>query len=170
MAEKLKCSNCDKYATVHLTQIVNNKIHKVDLCESCAQKKGVTDPQGFSLAELLTKDSMSASTAGAQQSCPECGISSMEVRNTGRLGCAKCFSVFELTLRPLLEDMHMGTTHHGKVPEFSFSRLQNVAELDGLRDALAQAIEQEAYEDAAKYRDRIHLIEVASKAEEARSS
>jgi len=34
-------------STVHLTQIVNNKIHKVDLCEECAQAKGVTDPERF---------------------------------------------------------------------------------------------------------------------------
>ena len=52
MAENLKCSHCNNPATVHLTQIVNNKIIKVDLCESCAQAKGVTDPEGFSLADL----------------------------------------------------------------------------------------------------------------------
>jgi hypothetical protein len=43
---------------VHLTQIVNNKVHKVDLCEECAQAKGVTDPSGFSLADLLLKASL----------------------------------------------------------------------------------------------------------------
>ena len=52
MANSLKCDLCSKPATVHLTQIVNNKIHKVDLCEACAQAKGVTDPSGFSLADL----------------------------------------------------------------------------------------------------------------------
>ena len=53
MANPLKCDLCSKPATVHLTQIVNNKVHKVDLCETCAQAKGVTDPSGFSLADLL---------------------------------------------------------------------------------------------------------------------
>ena len=52
MANSLKCDLCSKPATVHLTQIVNSKIHKVDLCEACAQAKGVTDPSGFSLADL----------------------------------------------------------------------------------------------------------------------
>ena len=63
MAENLKCSICNKEATVHLTQIVNNKIHKVDLCESCAQKKGVTDPEGFSLADLLSKTPLTPGSA-----------------------------------------------------------------------------------------------------------
>ena len=58
MASPLKCDLCGKPATVHLTQIVNSKMHKVDLCEACAQAKGVTDPGGFSLADLLLKASM----------------------------------------------------------------------------------------------------------------
>ena len=55
MAENLNCIYCNKHATVHLTQIVNNKIIKVDLCESCAQAKGVTDSEGYSLTDLLSK-------------------------------------------------------------------------------------------------------------------
>ena len=39
MASNLKCDLCSKPATVHLTQIVNNQVHKVDLCEACAQAK-----------------------------------------------------------------------------------------------------------------------------------
>ena len=64
MANPLKCDLCSKSATVHLTQIVNNKVHKVDLCEECAQAKGVTDPSGFSLADLLLKASLNADCDG----------------------------------------------------------------------------------------------------------
>ena len=49
--------NCDvcktKTATVFLTQIVEGKMQKVNLCESCSKEKGVTDPTGFALADLL---------------------------------------------------------------------------------------------------------------------
>lgn len=49
------CSICkEKQATVHLTQIANDKMQKVDLCEECARTKGVNDPTGFSLADLLS--------------------------------------------------------------------------------------------------------------------
>jgi protein arginine kinase activator len=48
------CSICkEKEATVHLTQIAGDKMQKVDLCEDCAKTKGVNDPTGFSLADLL---------------------------------------------------------------------------------------------------------------------
>ena len=48
------CCVCkEKPATVHLTQIAGDKVQKVDLCEDCAKQKGVNDPAGFSLADLL---------------------------------------------------------------------------------------------------------------------
>ena len=43
---------------VHLTQIVNNKMLKVDLCEACASEKGLIGAQvqqGFALADILDK-------------------------------------------------------------------------------------------------------------------
>ena len=50
----MQCQFCNKSpATVHLTQIVEDEMKKLDLCETCAKQKGVTDPTGFSLAELL---------------------------------------------------------------------------------------------------------------------
>jgi protein arginine kinase activator len=48
------CSVCkENKATVHLTQIVGEKMQKVDLCEACSKEKGINDPTGFSLADLL---------------------------------------------------------------------------------------------------------------------
>jgi protein arginine kinase activator len=161
MAENLKCSHCNKPATVHLTQIVNNKIIKVDLCEACAQAKGVTDPEGFSLADLITKSPLTSNSNEPQITCPECGMTTADFRRTGRLGCAACYHSFESLLRPVLVDMHAGTTHKGKVPEVALSRQTSVAELHGLEIALQRAIDAEAYEDAAKYRDQIKAIREA---------
>ena len=51
MAKSVKCCLCDQPATVHLTQIINNKMLKVDLCEACASEKGLIGaqvPQGVS--------------------------------------------------------------------------------------------------------------------------
>ena len=49
--------NCDvcqqQQATVFLTQIVDGQVRKVNLCEQCAGEKGVTDPAGFALADVL---------------------------------------------------------------------------------------------------------------------
>lgn len=166
MAENLKCSHCSNPATVHLTQIVNNKIIKVDLCESCAQAKGVTDSEGFSLADLLHKTSPpSEGVAEPQLECSDCGLTTADFRKTGRLGCASCYSIFTPLVRPVLEDMHAGTHHKGKIPEVALARQTSAAELQGLEDALQRAITEEAYEEAAKYRDQIKAIKDAAEAE-----
>ncbi|MGB0744017.1 MAG: UvrB/UvrC motif-containing protein [Opitutales bacterium] len=162
MGDNLKCNNCDKPATVHLTQIINNKIIKVDLCEECAQAKGVTDPEGFSLADLLNKSQVTAQNEEAQLQCPGCGLQTADFRRTGRLGCSSCFPIFAPLLRPVLEDMHVGTSHTGKVPELALSRQNTMSGLAELERALEQAITEEAYEDAAKYRDEIKSLKEAA--------
>jgi protein arginine kinase activator len=164
MAENLKCSICNKDATVHLTQIVNNKIHKVDLCESCAQKKGVTDPEGFSLADLVA-NTLSPVLTEEQQQCPACGHTTAEFRRTGRLGCAECYKVFHALVLPVLEDMHAGTSHQGKVPQVALSRQSIQMRLKQLKESLARSVADEAYEQAAELRDQIKAIEEAENLE-----
>ena len=160
MAENLKCSMCGEEATVHLTQIVNNKIIKVDLCEACAQAKGVTDPEGFSLADLMNKNDLTPQQSSQPDLvCTDCGMETSDFRKTGRLGCAGCFSVFATVLRPVLEDMHVGVDHKGKVPENAVSRLSVSEKLRTLEAALESAIVEEAYEDAAKCRDEIRELQ-----------
>lgn len=165
MAKNLKCSHCNKLATVHLTQIVNSKIIKVDLCEACAQAKGVTDPEGFSLADLLSKTNLVSEPSEAQLECSECGLTTADFRRTGRLGCASCYQAFAPLVRPVLEDMHAGTEHNGKIPEVAFTRQHSQAELDTLENALQRAIAEEAYEEAARFRDQIQSIKDAAESE-----
>src|SRR5262249_50057915 len=73
------CCICkEKEATVHLTQIAGDKMQKVDLCEECAKTKGVNDPTGFSLADLLlglgASDEIEKAAGGAEIKCPRCGF------------------------------------------------------------------------------------------------
>lgn len=165
MAKNLKCSHCSNPATVHLTQIVNNKIIKVDLCESCAQAKGVTDPESFSLADLLNKTSLVPEKSETRLECAECGLTTADFRRTGRLGCAACYHTFAPLIRPALEDMHADVEHKGKIPEVAFTRQHSKAEIETLENALQRAIAEEAYEDAAKFRDQIQSIKDAAESE-----
>ena len=59
----MKCHHCDNQATVHLTQILNGQMHKMDLCETCAQAKGVTNPENLSISNLMDKVEMEVDTA-----------------------------------------------------------------------------------------------------------
>src|ERR1700681_1008513 len=101
--------NCDvckqKAATVFLTQIVDGKMQKVNLCESCSKEKGVTDPTGFALADLLLGlgKAQEIEKGGASQKCPVCGFSQADFKKTGRLGCCRCYDTFSDALGSLLK-------------------------------------------------------------------
>ena len=162
MANSLKCDLCSKPATVHLTQIVNNKIHKVDLCEACAQAKGVTDPNGFSLADLLLKASLNPEPAPGNLRCEACGFTQQDFKKTGRFGCPSCYEAFADVLNPMLDSMHKGTAHTGKVPQRALARRSLYERLTRLETELDQAIKAERYEDAARFRDEIHQVRQAA--------
>jgi protein arginine kinase activator len=159
MANSLKCDLCGKPATVHLTQIVDNKVHKVDLCEECAKAKGVTDPSGFSLADLLVKASLNPEeVVEGGLRCEHCGFTQQEFKKIGRFGCPECYVAFRPLLAPMLGSMHKGSTHVGKVPQRALARRSIYERLTKLEVELDLAIKTERYEDAARFRDEIRQI------------
>jgi len=158
MTSPLKCDFCENPATVHLTQIVNNKVHKVDLCEACAQKKGVTDPSGFSLADLLLKASLNPEKSLSGTLCPKCSFTQADFKKSGRFGCPSCYDTFKEMLDPMLDGMHKGTTHVGKVPKVALTRKSLYDRLTKLENELSEAVKSERYEEAARFRDEINQV------------
>jgi len=158
MANPLKCDLCDNSATVHLTQIVNNKVHKVDLCESCAQAKGVTDPSGFSLSDLLMKASLNPDEPEQTITCEQCGYTQRDFKKHGRFGCPHCYEAFAGEIEGMLDTMHKGTSHTGKVPQRALARKILNDRLTQLEGELNEAIKTERYEDAARCRDEISQV------------
>jgi protein arginine kinase activator len=118
----MKCDNCNKTATVHLTEIRNGKKVEKHLCEQCAaQSEGFPVKSHTPINELLTNFVLAHS--GLQQketgssTCEQCGITWAEFRQSGLLGCQRDYDVFDRDLTPLLQRAHEGGTHHvGKVP------------------------------------------------------
>jgi protein arginine kinase activator len=94
-----------------------------------------------------------------QRECPVCGIKFVEFRNSGRLGCPHDYQEFREELTPLLENIHGETRHCGKTPRRQPQNKQTQSELLQLRKQLQQAVTREAYEDAARLRDRIRQLE-----------
>jgi protein arginine kinase activator len=162
----MKCDNCNKPATVHLTEIKGGKKIEKHLCEQCAaQNEGFPIKAHTPINELLTNFVMAHSGIAkeSQAACPQCGITWSEFRQTGLFGCEHDYDLFEKDLTPLLQRAHDGATHHvGKVP----SRLGNAGvpmkkrvDLTKLRKDLQKAVEAEDYEKAAKLRDQIRDAE-----------
>src|SRR5205823_4277487 len=157
------CDVCKtNQATVFLTQIVDGKMRKVILCESCSKEKGVTDPTGFALADLLLGlgAAQEMDRGGSVQKCPTCGFSQADFKKTGRLGCANCYTTFADGLATLLKGMHKGTAHVGKMPARQAKSLERESQLKTLQRDLRKAVAEENYESAANIRDRIRHLDV----------
>jgi protein arginine kinase activator len=159
--------NCDvckqNQATVFLTQIVDGKMQKVNLCEGCSKEKGVTDPTGFALADLLLGlgAAQEMEKGGSLQKCAACGFSQADFKKTGRLGCAVCYDTFSEGLASLLKGMHKGTSHAGKVPARALRSIERETQLKTLQRDLRKAVADEDYESAAQIRDRIKQYEAS---------
>ena len=159
------CTICkEKPATVHLTQIVGDKMQKLDLCEDCAKTKGINDPTSFGLADLDLVLGLGASqqleqaAGGVELKCPRCGFTQTDFKKSGRLGCPECYATFAEGLAGLLKTMHKGTRHTGKAPEALRATRENADRMKSLQAKLAKAIKDENYEQAAQVRDEIKQL------------
>lgn len=157
---KMLCDICKQnVATVHLTQMVEGKTKKVDLCEGCSKAKGVDDPTGFSLADLLlglgASQEMDQAAGGGEIKCPNCGFTQADFKKAGRLGCSECYNVFSEGLESLLKTMHKGTRHIGKRPHTLQTEAEIANKLKALQKQLEKAIADENFEGAANLRDEI---------------
>ncbi len=146
-------------AKVHLTQIVGEKMQKVDLCEECAKSKGVNDPAGFSLADLLlglgASQELAGTSGGEQIKCPNCGFTQVDFKKAGRLGCSECYVTFAEGLEGLLKTMHKGVRHVGKIPQALKQGRDLTDQLRQLQKRLDKAVNEEDFERAANLRDEI---------------
>lgn len=153
------CDICKQNeATVHLTQIVGDKVQKVDLCEACSKEKGASDP-AFSLADQLlglgASKEMEEAGAGAELKCPSCGFTQADFKKAGRFGCSECYAAFAEALEGLLKTMHKGTRHVGKAPQSQQRTRDYAVKVKSLQGQLEKAIAEEDFEHAAQLRDEI---------------
>ena len=164
----MKCDYCDKKATVFLTQLVEGQMKKVCLCESCAKEKGVTDPTGFSMADMLlggmsgnAMEGLPVVSGTHPRKCSACGFTLDDLRRVRRFGCAECYATFSDEVGHMLRSMHKSSSHTGKVPEGLAAKQVLDQRLDELREKLDAAIAAESYEEAAGLRDEIESLSQA---------
>lgn len=165
----MNCEHCHKNeASVFVTEIAEDPPGAVEehhYCELCAdgmnllfagasKKKSMAD-----IWKLLQISAKQSSSQRAEPACTGCGLTLEEFRRRGRLGCADCYETFSAPICELLERVHGSTQHIGRLPglsEADWNRMQNLAEL---RQELEVAIREEAYENAARLRDKIQHLE-----------
>lgn len=158
------CDICGKnQATVHLTEIVNEEMNELHLCEQCAQAKSQEMEQQFGLSDLLAgmvqPEKTPVEKDAAVLKCPNCKMTYADFKKIGRLGCGECYVTFKKYLGPLLKRIHGSSQHIGKSPSKVTRVLKEKIDLQELRLKLQKAIENEAFEEAAKIRDQIKDFE-----------
>jgi protein arginine kinase activator len=161
----MQCDICGKKkATVHLTEIVDDQMTEMHLCEDCARERSVQMEQQFGLADLLAGladfGKQVKDYEQVQLKCSKCGMSYDDFKKFGRLGCGDCYSAFEENLASLLKKIHGSNHHLGKTPQsLTSAGKQKIETLRDLKGQLQQAIQSEDFERAADLRDKIRILE-----------
>ncbi|MEN6458630.1 MAG: UvrB/UvrC motif-containing protein [Thermoguttaceae bacterium] len=164
----MKCQQCDKQATFHITEVTHGKPQEFHLCEDHARQyltASASEPEGApAMAAALAQQVAVTQTAEElarldQQACPVCGITYLEFRSQGRLGCPHDYACFQTQLEPLIVNIHGESHHVGKRPHTPASGSEDRTQLIRLRRELKEAIDEERYERASALRDEIQRIE-----------
>ncbi len=176
-----KCQICGKPASVHFTQIINNEMKNIDLCDECAEKNGLFGHSGppiemlAALGEALFGGFKQDVSTLSGMICSSCGCTPVMFKETGRLGCSNCYKDLKLIIDGLIESSQKGKLHVGKkIPNQSMDNIDNASGIKsnktkrskksdhkGLKELqleLESAITDERYEDAARLRDEIKKL------------
>ena len=90
---------------MRIEKIINGKKTIMNLCRECAQRAGLLNvffQPAFSINNLLSAflgsqvEALPALGPGREETrCPVCGMSYRDFARAGRLGCSRCYHVFE---------------------------------------------------------------------------
>jgi protein arginine kinase activator len=163
----MKCDVCHvREASVHLTEVVNDNVTKLHLCEECAKAKGEEMQSHFGLTDLLSSlmdFGPSLTHEEVQKSkvlkCKGCGMIYHDFQKSGKLGCSECYETFRKDLVVLLKKIHGSDKHVGKMPFVSKEAEADQEKIQRLKTELDQLILTEEFEKAVLVRDRIKDIE-----------
>lgn len=173
------CEKCRKRdASVHLTEIIKNVKSEIHLCDSCAREFGLNSKlSNFSLTvpEMLTfLDVEEIGNVEEVNICMSCGLSYLEYRKTGQLGCPNCYRYMKEPLAAVVSGFHGAERHVGKVPmnyidvntaetrliEGDRTLMMKEKDREELERDLQRAVREERFEEAAGLRDRLRKLEM----------
>jgi len=155
----MKCQFCDQEATVTYTKVVGDKSQKSYLCNDCADEQGVTNLDNFNLSDILMNDKSDMLSGEEslvnEDECKQCGFTLNDLRKIGRLGCSVCYESFRDEISGMINTMHKGVEHKGKVPEGMIMVIEAKSKLAKLEAELKQFVDSEDYEKAGEIKQEI---------------
>lgn len=162
------CDKCKQnQATVFVTKMVNDQKTEYKLCIDCAKKEQFF-PAGMeghiSVDSLLkgffgTPEMEQANSQMTDVVCGVCGMTMDKLAEKGRFGCEECYKVFGDAALKIIKHIHGRKRHIGKLPKRTSGTLSIKRKLVDLRTKLEDHVIKEEYEEAAKIRDEIRILE-----------
>jgi protein arginine kinase activator len=170
----MKCECCHKTeATIHLTQVIDGEVKKLNLCQICAQKNGIDLNSPISITDVLLglgdqagKKRSKSDLSEFDLSCSRCQMTRAEFKKRARLGCPECYNAFMGELSALTQAMHHSRQHVGKIPARQGNEARITAQIGALQKDIETAIAKEEYEMAANLRDKIRSLKESFQASE----
>lgn len=160
------CDDCkEKIATVHLTQVFNGQKIESHLCGECAyQKSGLLfdSSNKFSIPNFLGgmfTSIYNKEAIGIGVTCPNCGMSIMDIKRLGKLGCSQCYRTYQQEMDASLRRIHGNCTHLGKIPLRGGEKVKIKRQIEELKSQIQEAVREEKYEQAAQIRDQVIELE-----------
>jgi protein arginine kinase activator len=170
------CEMCEEEpATVHLLRVVDGTVNHTHLCQGCAETMA-EETEGLALVLVVPSAlrRLSKSPAGGEAAaalpgdadmrfCAVCGTTLTDVKESGLVGCAKCYQVFSEYLESSLQGDAEPTEHLGKMPQRGPETDTLRHEIMRLERMLRELVACERFEEAAGVRDR--LVELGQRLE-----
>jgi len=139
------CEKCKKnQANIIYTHLVNGVLSKTALCNDCAK-----DELPFNSEINLFSKTFNKKSADV---CTLCGSTLNDIIHTGKIGCAKCYEVFQNELDQIIKSIHGNVTHTGRTPG-------EIGKINSLKKQLKEAVSLQEFEKAAVLRDEINRLE-----------
>lgn len=146
------CDKCKKNnATFHSSVNINGNVTQTHLCEMCAKENKL-----FSINDFLTPSFEPFNFLNEEEvTCNKCGHTLTDFVNTGFLGCANCYKVFEDVIYDNLLKIQPATVHTGKKVNYNSDLSEVEQKIKLLELKLKQAVNEENYELAGQIKKQI---------------
>lgn len=179
------CQKCKvREATVTITKMIHNMQITMHLCPECSKNFSPSVQKQISgvnniLISMMDSVDLPDTENEVVRSCAKCGMTFDDFRKKGTVGCEECFNVYRDKLESIMKRLHGSHKHVG----LSYERIKHSAppsndvlqnklytkedgkpkstvdQIENLRKALSEAVAKEEYEEAAKLRDMIKIME-----------
>lgn len=172
----MQCQRCNKKkATVYYRESLGGYSKALRLCGDCAEilerageleemstpLSGIRAPFLYGDGESFPLPLRPSSPCGGTSTptCSRCGTAFSDLSESGRVGCALCYTVFAEELADTVRAALGQGEHRGRVSAGFRAGRERLARLAALREDLKAAVGAEEFERAAALRDEIRKLE-----------